>query len=410
MTLLKSLLLGSAAGIVAIASAQAADLPTKKGAPAAEYVKVCKITVNGTPVVGFTLPGSDTCLKIHGYVSAQYTFASTHLKTDDAFGFYTRGRIGFDAVSNTSAGPLFSTVTLDANYGAGIDGQGDYSARAVYAYIQWAGLTAGRHQSFFDFLAGGAAWDDFISPDHSGTGTNLLAYTATLGGGFSATLSLESPQSHGGYDLTSYGVRSPDFVLNLSDAQSWGKVQLSGVAHYNDYYLAGTNTKADTWGWGVLGGVTINLPGLAGSDFGLQAVYTSGATAYSGWDSFGSFNYSNSTTLYSGGPLPLYDVNGNGKATTAGSVAAQFDFKLNPQFTISPELSYGWLDYANHGPKETAWLGGAVFGWTPVNNLTFNLDLLYISGNTKIPANSGYYGPTGNWDGFNGKIRIERDF
>ena len=42
MTLIKSLLLGSAAGIVAVASAQAADLPTKKGAPAAEYVKIAR--------------------------------------------------------------------------------------------------------------------------------------------------------------------------------------------------------------------------------------------------------------------------------------------------------------------------------------------------------------------------------
>ena len=71
MTLIKSLLLGSAAGIFAVASAQAADLPTKKGAPAVEYVKVCKITVAGKPVVGFTLPGSDTCMHFTGYITAQ---------------------------------------------------------------------------------------------------------------------------------------------------------------------------------------------------------------------------------------------------------------------------------------------------------------------------------------------------
>ena len=71
MTLMKSLLLGSAAGIVGIASAQAADLPTRKGAPAAEYVRICSITVNGKPVVGWTLPGSDTCFKLSGYLTAQ---------------------------------------------------------------------------------------------------------------------------------------------------------------------------------------------------------------------------------------------------------------------------------------------------------------------------------------------------
>ena len=37
MTLIKSTLLGSAAGIVAVAGAQAADLPTRKAAP----VRIC---------------------------------------------------------------------------------------------------------------------------------------------------------------------------------------------------------------------------------------------------------------------------------------------------------------------------------------------------------------------------------
>ena len=67
MTLIKSLLLGSAAGIVAVASAQAADLPTKKAAPV-EYVKVCN--VGG--ITGWTLPGSDTCVKFSGYITGQF--------------------------------------------------------------------------------------------------------------------------------------------------------------------------------------------------------------------------------------------------------------------------------------------------------------------------------------------------
>ena len=66
MTLMKSLLLGSATGIVAVASAQAADLPTRKAAPV-EYVKVCN--VGG--ITGWTLPGSDTCVKLSGYLTAQ---------------------------------------------------------------------------------------------------------------------------------------------------------------------------------------------------------------------------------------------------------------------------------------------------------------------------------------------------
>ena len=72
MTLTKSLLLGSAATLVVVAGAQAADLPTKKGAPAAEYVKVCKVG----DIAGFIIPGSDTCLKISGYVNAQIAFGN----------------------------------------------------------------------------------------------------------------------------------------------------------------------------------------------------------------------------------------------------------------------------------------------------------------------------------------------
>src|SRR5580698_3838428 len=66
MTLMKSILLGSAAGIVAVSAAQAADLPTRKAAPA-EYVKICN--VGG--MAGFILPGSDTCFKISGYITGQ---------------------------------------------------------------------------------------------------------------------------------------------------------------------------------------------------------------------------------------------------------------------------------------------------------------------------------------------------
>src|ERR1700739_2580367 len=93
MTLMKSLLLGSAAGIVAVASAQAADLPTRKAAPV-EYVKVCN--VGG--ITGWTLPGSDTCVKLSGYITAQFT--GGHLDNQ-----YTWAG-GIDSVIRVSGGLL----------------------------------------------------------------------------------------------------------------------------------------------------------------------------------------------------------------------------------------------------------------------------------------------------------------
>jgi len=61
MTLTKSLLLGSSATLVAVAGAQAADLPSKKAAPAT-YVKVCDAYGAGF----FVIPGTDTCVRVGG--------------------------------------------------------------------------------------------------------------------------------------------------------------------------------------------------------------------------------------------------------------------------------------------------------------------------------------------------------
>src|SRR6202046_2512585 len=114
MTLTKSLLLGSAAGIVAAATAQAADLPTRKAAPV-EYVRVCN--VGG--ITGWTLPGSDTCVKLSGYVSAQ--FVGGNLSTEYNWGsvgnLFTSGVAAVGApitcVPTAAAGALGALGTID---------------------------------------------------------------------------------------------------------------------------------------------------------------------------------------------------------------------------------------------------------------------------------------------------------
>jgi Porin subfamily len=61
------------------------------------------------------------------------------------------------------------------------------------AFIQWAGITAGTAQSFFDFYEGFAVHYRGYLPS-SGTGDTgwwVWAYTAQLGNGFSASISAE---------------------------------------------------------------------------------------------------------------------------------------------------------------------------------------------------------------------------
>ena len=67
MKLVKSLLLGTVAGLAAVAGAQAADLPAKKAAPV-EYVRVCSTYGAGF----FYIPGTETCLRVGGRVRADY--------------------------------------------------------------------------------------------------------------------------------------------------------------------------------------------------------------------------------------------------------------------------------------------------------------------------------------------------
>ena len=67
--MLNKTLLGSAAVIMTMVGAQAADLPSKKAAPAT-YVKICDAFGAGF----FFIPGTDTCVKLGGYVRYELSY------------------------------------------------------------------------------------------------------------------------------------------------------------------------------------------------------------------------------------------------------------------------------------------------------------------------------------------------
>jgi hypothetical protein len=208
MKLVKSLLLGSAAGLTAVAGAQAADLPVKK-AVAVEYVRVC--TAYGAGF--FYIPGTDTCLRVTGFAQAAYQYTNSVALRPDVSGFRTMGRIALDARTDTAYGTLRTFIRMDMRNGSGAylhsgtavryataftgTGIDTFGRLQTYveldkAFIQFAGFTAGRAASFFDFYAAaheiiGASYGSNVSA------TNLFAYTATFGGGLSATVSVEDP-------------------------------------------------------------------------------------------------------------------------------------------------------------------------------------------------------------------------
>src|SRR6202012_2085733 len=141
MKMVKSLRAGSAAGLVAVAGAQAADLPVK--AKPVEYVRVCSLYGAGF----WYVPGTDTCLKIGSYIREQLEWnagnggvpigfgatdqasAGRFTRTDTSqLSFRTRASISVDLRTQTEYGTLRSYLdggfTTSANNGSapGADG------------------------------------------------------------------------------------------------------------------------------------------------------------------------------------------------------------------------------------------------------------------------------------------------
>ena len=259
MKVIKSLLLGSAAGLLTVAGAQAADLPTRKAAPV-NYVRICDAYGAGF----FYIPGTDTCLKVGGLALFQTNLSNTpfsigagfysgqspstltaglgtplfvvpgggtgvtaamrNARARDNYGLAALGRVELDARTATGYGTLRAFIRVDSSFGSShSDGRGrmtEVTAGALpakeqtivnKAFIQFAGLTAGRAQSMFDFYADAYNYESLRGSNASPA---LLAYTYTFGGpftGITATASVED------------GVSRRAQIGSVASSKIWGR-------------------------------------------------------------------------------------------------------------------------------------------------------------------------------------------
>src|ERR1700729_2117738 len=107
MKLTAHLLLGSAAALMTVAGAQAADLPTRKAAPV-EYVRICAVHGPGF----FYIPGTDTCIKIGGRAPFEFVNGGEYNRQTDNSSFRALGRISVDARTTTDWGLLRAFVRV----------------------------------------------------------------------------------------------------------------------------------------------------------------------------------------------------------------------------------------------------------------------------------------------------------
>jgi hypothetical protein len=343
MKMVKSLLLGSAAGVVAMAGAQAADLPVK--AKPVQYVKICSLYGAGF----YYIPGTDTCLKIGGwtrlyvgeglngnFTSGALGTAAVNTRATENFVYRTRGYITADARTQTEWGTLRSYLAVGYSAGGANGGTtggitngnitGVGNTNAAYdpangaagfnsnrAFIQIAGFTFGVSQSFYDLYPTPALsyYGGSINPssDTGDGGKLVMSYTAQFGGGFSASIGGEAQRNsavigpassfasvlNNGVGSASFiggppssaqeATQWPDIVGNLRLDAAWGSAQVMGAIHDVSGTYVGANTTSaagpNTIGWAVGAGVKFFVPMAGPGDyFSAQINYAQGASGY----------------------------------------------------------------------------------------------------------------------------------
>jgi porin-like protein len=403
MKMVKSLLLGSAAGFVAVAGAQAADLPVK--AKPVEYVKICPLYGAGF----YYVPGTDTCLKLGAILRFQIeSDASGGLAfMNGATGLYTRtdtpnlnhrvrADLTWDSRTQTEYGTL--RMYFRGGWEQTTPATPDETVHWDRGFIQFAGFTVGRSTSFFDFLSLAPysyANNGRISTDMGATGQMVFGYTAQLGNGFSASIAIEdggnaaagpagnNSRARGrsvldldgvvvggiGNTVTSFANATatltpdngssdiPDIVGNIRVDQAWGSAQLSGALHMNQagYYSAfvpgacipGNSTRCEhpenEIGWAVAGGILINLPMIApGDKIGAMAVFSEGAIGYTNRSSLYRLWHHGDTN---GGLASSYGVGfaGDSVYRNPGAIPGYAgDLQLTRSFSLSAVFEHFW--------------------------------------------------------------------
>ncbi|MER8747185.1 porin [Mesorhizobium sp. RSR380A] len=388
---IKSLLLGSAAALIAVSGARAADAVVVAEPEPAEYVKICDVYGSGY----FYIPGTETCLRIGGYVrydigggdvgsfdgatsadvedggsnDTWYKKARFSLKTwtgqetelgtlktytETRFNFQNNNRDAGALVDPDGAGPLPASNAVNP--------AGNTGASLNFAWIQLGGLRVGKDESAFNTFIGyaGNVIQDTLVP-YGDFDTNVIQYYFDAGNGFSAVISLE--EGSGGGTAGLYGVGTidsyvPHVVGGLKYTQGWGAI--TGVIAYDSNYeeVAG-KVRLDIT---PMQNLSLFIMGGYGTDDnytdGTYAFPAGGRGFYKQWDGnwavWGGGTYTiNEKTSFNA--QVSYDEGEN------LAIAANIAYDVVPGFTVTAEV-----DYVNAGSIDEA--DGLNHNWTGISD------------------------------------------
>ena len=324
---IRSLFLASAA-LVSAGGAFAADLPAKQAAPAADAVRACPAYGAGF----FTLPGSETCLKLGGYFRYIATYNdpdSSH--TTAQYAQAARFRLEVDARSNTEFGVLRGFSRMN-------------DASLSRAFIQIGAFTAGRYGNSSDIS--GTYGENYSSLLSNSTESIGIKYEGKLGP-VNAFIALENAFNN---NASSTVTDRPDAVLGLSTKIDIVDFKLNAISHQVQ-----TATKSAE-GYAVIGSARAKIDAVG---FALYGGISKGALLYTGRPSSSDFDSKTDATglsegtnigaelTYTMGPgtlaLAVGQINaetfsGSGKKTTLNRYGAAYGYNIAKDLIIMPEL------------------------------------------------------------------------
>lgn len=393
------------------APACAADLPLK--ATAAEQVRICGLYGPGY----YFILGTGTCIRLGGYVryeayanAAGGTYPTTTpqgvmTRATSTFAQQARFRLTGDVRTQTEYGTLRSYFAFGVNWlnnpnGNFEPGPGNPNTQAALerAFVQFAGFTLGRTDTFFAFYDSPAY--NFLTFSFDGstgtTGMNVLAYSHRFADGLTATIALEDQAAHAApvIDLGSAsavtatagvmgaglfaqpappfngmkGMWVPDIIGNLRLDRDWGAAQIKGALHRVGaaYYSSGPacavpNTTAcghpaDAWGWAVGAGLTLKMPWNSTDTVSAVVAYAHGASRYA------AFAQANNALQHNGGLAlgPFTDAvfaQGDLLLTRAFSATMAFEHYWTAMLRTSVVFGYLDIGYSDAAKAQLARLG-----------------------------------------------------
>ncbi|UWM76837.1 porin [Rhizobium sp. WSM4643] len=332
---IKSLLLGSAAALAVVSGAQAADAIVAAEPEPVEYVRVCDAYGTGY----FYIPGTETCLKINGYIRFQVNVADD-VGGDSDWDATTRGQVQFTAKSDTEYGPLTGVIVMQFN----ADNATDQTSKLDSAYLDVAGFRAGLFYSW---------WDDGLSGE-----TDDIGSVVTL------------------HNSIRYQYETSDFYAGISVDELEDGVYKAGEEANNVGVAVGLGGKAGAFSYQVTAGYDVD-----NEDGAVRAM----GTVDIGPGTLGLAG------VYSSGPNSYY-------SSAEWAVAAEYAIKATDKLKITPAVQY----YGNYfgGSKVVpddfdglgdAWKVGLTVDYQIVDNFYAKASVQYLDPDDGDDTTSGYF-------------------